>query len=828
VTTLNLTLLPLYRLNNQELPALPGLLAMTSPHKTARGRENDRLVVYLALSGPTTFSTAEYLQLTSQAASRFFETPGALTSAMRAAAETLNRLLLERNLSPAGRGQHAAGWLVLAVLRAANCTVLQSGPTHVFLMNREGLRHWHDLALSGKGLGLGQTVTYHFSQVELQPGDRLVFSGRPPDVWEQALAEDRSPASLEAVRRRLFTRAQGDLNAVLIQAQEGTGNLIVLRPLPSDSVPFGEEHPPRDAASTGVPPAPLAGTEGLPPRPAPDPIPEPPAPNPLGRLHRDLPGPGAAHWLSPSGREMAALPDAPKPVSPPQEAVSAYAIPPQPREAEYPAGQALVAPQFPASIPRASAPLAMEPPSMQEMDEPIMSEPEKPREPRQPSEATRQTARVLVGSIRAWRHMGEAFSRSLQKFLPNLLPGEENPTSSLPFLLFLIAVIVPLLVVVAGSTIYLRYGRSYQYDNYYLQAQAAREQAVSASDPARQRDGWQLTLFFLDKAEAYHDPTLESKALREEAQKNYDALLGIQRLDFYPVLGSGVNAQISRMAANESDLYLLDAEQGRVLRVSQVGDGFELDSAFRCEPGIYGDYQISPLVDIVILPRLNSLDAAVLGVDAGGNLLYCAPGQVPQAIPLPVPDTNWGRVTGFTLDGGNLYVLDASSRAIWVYAGKDASFVDRPYFFFGGQIPEIEDAIDLVVSGDEMFLLHADGHLSSCSYSRLDAAPTRCVDPATLVNTYPAYQGLDVFAQANFTQMQLAALPDSSILLLDANAQGVFRVSPRSLELQTQLRPAPGRGSPLPRGAAGAMTVNPNGVLFLAVDDQVYFATNVP
>lgn len=814
---LDLTLLPLYRLNNQELPALPGLLAMTPPHKTARGREADRLVVYLALPDQVAFSTAETLQLTSQAASRFFGTPGALTSAMRAAAETLNRLLLERNLSPAGRGQRATGWLVLAVLRAANCTVLQSGPTHVFLLNREGLRHWHDPALSGKGLGLGQATPYHFSQAELQPGDRLVFSGRPPEIWEQALAEDRGPASLEAVRRRLFTRAQGDLNAVLIQAQEGTGSLIVLRPLPS------EGHPPRDAAPIGVPPAPLPATEGLPPRPAPDPIPEPAAPNPPGRVHRDLPAPGAAHWLSPSGREPTSIPEVPEPVSPPQEAVSAYAIPPQPREEEYPVEQA-----FPASIPRASAPLAAQPPSMQEMDEPIMSEPEKPREPRQPSEATRQTARALVGGIRAGRRMGEALSRSLQKFLPNLLPGEESPASSPPFLMFLIAVIVPLLVVVAGSAIYLRYGRSYQYDHYYLQAQAAREQAISASDPARQRDGWQLTLFFLDKAEAYHDPTPESKALREEAQRNYDALLGIQRLDFYPVLGSGVNAQISRMAANETDLYLLDAEQGRVLRLSQVGDGFELDSAFRCEPGIYGDYQVSPLVDIVILPRLNALDAAVLGVDAGGNLLYCAPGQVPQAIPLPVPDTNWGRVTGFTLDGGNLYALDASSRAIWVYAGRDASFVDRPYFFFGGQIPEIEDSIDLVVSGDEMFLLHADGHLSTCSYSRLDAAPTRCVDPAALVNTFPAYQGLDVFAEANFTQMQLAALPDSSILLLDANAKGIFRISPRSLELQAQLRPALGRGNPLPRGAAGAMTVNPNGVLFLAVEDQVYFATDMP
>ena len=45
MTELNLNLLPLYRLNNKELPALPGLLATTPPRKAARGREGDRLIV---------------------------------------------------------------------------------------------------------------------------------------------------------------------------------------------------------------------------------------------------------------------------------------------------------------------------------------------------------------------------------------------------------------------------------------------------------------------------------------------------------------------------------------------------------------------------------------------------------------------------------------------------------------------------------------------------------------------------------------------------------------------------------------------------------------
>ena len=58
--------------------------------------------------------------------------------------------------------------------------------------------------------------------------------------------------------------------------------------------------------------------------------------------------------------------------------------------------------------------------------------------------------------------------------------------------------------------------------------------------------------------------------MRQEAQSNLDQLLGIQRLNFFPAFAGGVNAQISRLAANETDLYMLDAERGRVLHASVI------------------------------------------------------------------------------------------------------------------------------------------------------------------------------------------------------------------------------------------------------------------
>jgi hypothetical protein len=430
--------------------------------------------------------------------------------------------------------------------------------------------------------------------------------------------------------------------------------------------------------------------------------------------------------------------------------------------------------------------------------------------------------------MQALRQGNERLSQGLQNFLPRLLPGSEGSSLSIPSsAMVFISLLIPLIVVTIASVVYFRYGRSVQYEQYLIQAQDARAQALSVSDPAAQREAWQRELFYLDKAD-FGGPTSETGTLRSEAQSNLDKLEGISRLQFQPVLSTGVGAQISRIAASENDLYLLDAQRGSILHVALTSGGFQLDTAFNCVPGVYGTYTVGPLVDILAMPTVNTINATVIGVDASGNLLYCAPGQVAQAIPLPPPDTNWGRVTAFTLDAGNLYVMDAPSRAIWVYVGRDGTFVDRPYFFFGGQIPTLEDAIDLAVSGDDLYILHSDGHLSNCSYSRIEAVPTRCVDPVALINPFPAYRDVNIFGEVHFTQMMFMPAPDSNLLILDSDSQGVFRFTARSLELQNQLRPLAGRDNPLPRGAVGAMTVSPNHVLYFAVQDKIYFAVDSP
>lgn len=800
-------------------------MAVTPPRKAARGREQDTLILYLVLSGNATLSSFELHDLLKNTANTFHQTPGSLTSAMRKAAEKINTALLERNRSTMGRGLQAFGVLVLAVIRNEQCTLLLSGPVHAVWVSEGQSRHIHDPALSGKGLGSSQSIQSYFTQVELHERDLLTLCGKFPRDWEADLLNERPPASLEASYRKL-TLTQGDLNAVLIQTHNGHGTITVHRP------ETGVARPLRTPAAAPVQAAPLTNEPVAPQAKTPESPAVPPddAQPALTEEQIDALADFAAHMVQPS----------------------AYAIPPQPESpvpTPKPGSESSSTRNFPRSIPRTRAGEPVPSPALPMEENISEEEPELFEEPivvesrtarrrsrsNAHADATRQMAKVMVGGIKAGRQVSERFKTTGGKIIPRLLPGVSaapNEAFSIPtYAMVFIAIVIPVLVVTIASVVYLRFGQSVQYDELYLQALNQRAVATSSNNPAGQREAWQSVLVTLDKADAYRT-TPESEALRKEAQAAYDQIMGVARLEFNPAFANGVSGvkQISRMAASESELYMLDAERGNILHASFTGRSLSYDSTFKCEPGTYGGYQVGTLVDILALPKVNALGATVLGIDASGNLLYCAPGQVPQAAPLPaLPNTNWGRVTAFGLDGENLYVLDAPSRAVWVFVGKDSTFTDSPYFYFGNQIPQsIESAIDMAVSGDDLYMLHADGHVSTCTFSRIAETPTRCQDPAPLIDTDPAHQGADIFSQAHFTQVALTNPPNPVVLLLDTDHRSVFRLSAHSLEYQNQVTGYAGDANPFQSGPVGAMAVSPNYVLYLSIGNQVYFATNLP
>lgn len=752
----DITLLPLYRINGQDAPALPGLQVLAPPRRSARGRERDRLLVYINLSGNTPLTPADYNQLISRISDHFFQTAGSLTNALKTAVEAANTNLVERNMKTTGHGQYVMSTLVLGALRDAQLYLVQSGPTHAYHLGESSAQHFHDPQLAGRGLGFSQTARIFYSHVEIRPGDRLVFAVQMPAAWDDTLTAEPRSSSNEIFRRRLMGEADENINGVLIQLTKGTGQVSILRPSAAASTlqpeTASEEIPlPVKESSAGVP---LTQPEEL--------------PTPVYAAAAVIATPAASPAVGPS--------------------------PTQPDDA--PTGA----------------------PAMRRVITPLARQ-----------DRTKQFFRALARGVTSMRFFGNKASAGAQTMATRVLPGGEDQSFTLsPLMMGFIAVAVPMVIITIAAVVYMQFGRSEQYRKFYASAEQAAVQAVSESDPVNQRTAWETSLYWLDKADAYV-VTAQSQALRQQAQNSLDSIEHIVRLTYYPAFASPLGSfPVTQMVTNENDLYLLNAAEGKILRAIGTAAGLTLDPNFICQSGYYEGIQIGALVDIVALPK-SAYDATVMGVDAAGNAIYCLPEASPRAMPLAPPDTGWGSVAAIAYDANNLYVLDPARRAVWVYIGGEGGFPDRPFYFFGEQVPALENAVDLAVSGDDLYLLNKDSHLTTCTLSRISVSPTRCTDPAILVDTRAGHTSGTTLPDAQFSQMQFTSPPGSTVSLLEPRTQAVYRFVPRTLELQDQLRSVPGEDNPLPPGqAASAMTLSQNRTLYLFINGMVYYADNVP
>jgi hypothetical protein len=359
-------------------------------------------------------------------------------------------------------------------------------------------------------------------------------------------------------------------------------------------------------------------------------------------------------------------------------------------------------------------------------------------------------------------------------------------------------------------------------------------QAHGQTDPAEVRRAWDSTLYYLDLANRYQ-VTQDSLNLSQEAQTALDNLESIVRLDFSPAIVGGLDRtlQINRMAATNTDLYLLDASHGSVIRATLGSQGYEVDTNFVCGPGQYGTLTVGKLLDIEALQMSNDYNARVMGIDASGTLLYCGFNMQPEAVPLTPPPFGWQGITAFALDtdGKFLYVLDPLGNNIWSYQGSSGKFTDSPTLFFGQQVPQsMSTSIDLAANNSDLYILFEDGHVTACPASHYEGVPLRCADPVTFVDNRPERQPGPRITDAIFNQISFAAAPDPLLYLLEPLTRAVYYFSPRSdsLELRGQFRAGVDQSNTLFTGSASAMIISPNRYIFFSIGSQVFYAPNVP
>jgi len=663
--SLDLNLLPVARYAGEDYPDLLGLYAAEPPRRPARGRGDDRLILYLAITGNALLPPAKRDQLLADLANLYFKTPGSATAALRAVADEINRVLLERNRRLNSSGRQGIGLFTQVVLRDDQLYLAQSGPVHAFLIAADGIQHFHDPEMADRGLGQGRTPPIYYSHAKLAPNDTLLLAALPAPEWNTNAMSGLHGQGPESMRRRLINQDTLNLNAVLIQARPGQGRFY----LPRTSSPRAK--PSRvdlEQATKPAPPAPIPVASEVQPQ---SPVEE--------AVQQDEFV--AAPALGPGQVEEA-------PLQHEQAGVSVSAQP----------------------VPGTPAPLTpgLEPPAQRWKG---------------PGPLRKALGAFGAGIARALLGLFGWLSGLFARVMPS-----EDLIALPSSVMAIIALAVPLVIVAVGATAYTRLGVTARYEELYSQAEQMAMQAVGQTDLSARRAGLQSSLNILDQADSYHSTT-ETRELRLQIQNALDDLELVKRVDYRPAIVGGLSAgvAVTRLALWGNDLYLLDGNSGSVLHAKMTSQGYQLDDTFQCNPNFTGGL-VGPLIDIAIWPAGFEPQASLLAMDASGSVLYCLPNDAPIRGNLAAPPSDaWGNTISFTLDLGDTYLLDLLSNGVWVYWRSD--FNEEPTMIFDEEIPYLQDVIDLAVNKDDIYLLHADGYLTLCYFTSFGGVPTRCSDP---------------------------------------------------------------------------------------------------
>lgn len=435
-------------------------------------------------------------------------------------------------------------------------------------------------------------------------------------------------------------------------------------------------------------------------------------------------------------------------------------------------------------------------------------------------------AKFFKGSRTASSRVGS----SMAGFAGKLLPESGSQGLHLNKLsMLIIAIAVPVLVVALAATIYIRSGRDEQHRALLYVAQQIADQAVTATGAESQRFAWQEVLKQVAEAEKFSQSPASS-ALRQQAQNAIDQLDGILRLNFTPAMAGGFDSQVAftRLVTTTSgDLYALDALVGRIIRFESTQNGYVLDRSFTCGPNQVNSTIVGPLVDIAALPRSNHYDADVMGIDANGAIEYCAAGESQTAVAasMLITASGWGKITAMTLYDGSLYVLDPVNNVVWRYDSLSDGFPDAPHAL-EIMVNDLFNAVDITMYEDDLFLLHANGQTTKCTFRGNFSWDMECREPAGYIMTDSNQNrvAVNTLPGAQLTQMQTTYPLEPSLYILDQASNSVYRFSV-AMQLQYRLSPALAPSSSLPQTSATAFTVTSNQKIILAFNNQLYVAT---
>jgi len=318
-----------------------------------------------------------------------------------------------------------------------------------------------------------------------------------------------------------------------------------------------------------------------------------------------------------------------------------------------------------------------------------------------------------------------------------------------------------------------------------------------------------------------YNETEESLALYQQVKKELDTLDRVTRLAYKSLFSQGLgdDVKITEIVINSyGDLYLLNETTGKVIRVIDK-NGYQIDEDFNCGPVPLGHIEVGKLVDIVSLPPDREDGATILGIDSAHTMILC--GQTEGEISI-FEDTSYtltkGMAKAMTISSGDLgdiYILSPIEELVLIEYARDAYRMGTEYFG-GSDHPPMTDTIDLAANLGELYLLHADSHITRCIKTENSLS---CDAPFEFSDDRLGRTSGPVFEGANFATLKYMAYLGKRLYLMDPEQQAIYYFNPQ-LEYQKGFRPE----RELLGGPTTAFTVHLHETIFLAVGDRIYTA----
>jgi len=832
-----------------------GFITSLPVRGASRQRSEDVLILQVMPAQDNAFWQSRLAKLTRDAALAYYQSSGSVTNAMRSAIEHVNRALRVQNSGLRLEQSPETAAMMVGVLREGALYLAQAAHASALLVSGAGTRLFFDGEVEQRGLGLNDILDIRYYRADVFGSDYLLF-GSP----ESMLAFERQAPVPSSVIRLVneITGISDSFSLTKIVLGEGKveNRLLSLAMLLDEAEPVTEA-PAALSEETLV----HTVTEQTAPETEAE-AEEPSMPDTLEQL--ELPiyesledveteetvivEPVEETNVSPEENRFE--------VSEPEEALELDEISIEERDipAESPSTFVIIdVPQENAEADDEPSVFSGEPETSQQTAahyrdqeayrmvleekafEEIVCEPEppvdilKPDEPQAPPEPDLEAIarqkrleqfkkEALTGIARGagWlRGVEENALARARRIKQNVSPADQDVPTLSPFAKWAIVIIVPLLVVAIAVSIYFARGLDRQYVYYINQAHQQIQLAKESATQGEQREALVQAVVWLNQAREFNQgDTEEIIQMRNDAQGQLDKMDGVHRLMLSNAFGNVVypDLQISHLVTGRNAVFVLDNNTGNILRFYQAGGAYLLDAKFACGPAMYGDIELGKIIDITDVQGASPNFAALLGVDAQGNLIYCSDsGQEQIAVALTPPEGGFGSIDAIHYGNDGLYLMDVSNNKIWVYRGLMELFPNEPGLYLDGTDADLSGAVDLSVRREGLFVLYDDGRMVFSNVPAFNGFVE--AEPPSM-----PWQS----AQGHFTQIAGLQVADNVLYFLEPSEPSISRYSYRLVPSDVLKVSFGDQASPVQN--ATALTVSSSQVVFIAFGSELYYA----